>query len=222
MKYRLLVILLASMFSNMLYAQENVAGLSFKAGNNAVAGYFSAISLDVNSAPCKNFSLTGGLQYNFSSGFVAEARPAFYYDFPKMRLSVEALLHYLPQSNIHNVSVGGGFGIRARYFWAKLGYYHRSMVSDGSSLYEPFNVYYEFGVNILPSVAMCDLMVSITNNRIFDLERHYQPSFVLDCMFYPFDKWGIVLGCSYKPAGMFNISSDYFQFYANLGVCYKW
>ncbi len=222
MKQKLLLLLFVSLFSNILYAQENVVRFMLKAGNNAVSGNFSTVSLDVNSTPCNHFSLNGGLQYNFSSGFVAEARPSFYYDLPKMRLSVEALLHYLPQNNIHNVSVGGGLGIRARYLWAKLGYYHRSIVSKGSGLYEPFNIYYELGVNILPSVAICDLMFSISNNRIFELERHYQPSFILDCLFYPADKWGIALGCSCKPAGIFNISSDYFQFYANLGVCYKW
>lgn len=120
MKYRFLILLLVALFSNMLYAQENVVGLSLKAGNNAVSGNFSAVSLSVNSSPCNHFSLTGGLQYNFSSGFVAEARPALYYDFSKMRLSVEALLHYLPYNNIHNISAGGGLGLRARYLWAKL------------------------------------------------------------------------------------------------------
>ena len=222
MKNKLFIFLLFVIFSNSLSAQDNFLQLSLKAGNNAVLGNYSAVSLDVHSVPCKNFSLKGGLQYNFSSGLVAEARPAFHCDLPKMRLSVEAMLHYMPQYNMHNVAAGVGFGVRARYLWATLGYYHRSMVSHGSALYEPFNVYYEFSVNILPYVAICDLMFSISNSRIFDLERHYQPSFVLDCMLYPLDRWGIALGCCYKPAGMFNISSDYYQFYVNLGVCYKW
>jgi hypothetical protein len=54
------------------------------------------------------------------------------------------------------------------------------------------------------------------------LERHYQPSFAVEVWWYPNEKWGVQLGANYKPAGMFNISSDYYQMYGNIGVCYKW
>lgn len=222
MKYKIASLLFALTLSNLIYAQENRVELSLKGGNNAVYGNFAAVSMGVNTLPCKNFSLKGGLQYNFSSGLAVEARPAYCHDFSKIRLSAEALLHYRPQNGIHNVAVGCGLGIKARYLWAHLGYYHRSITAGGDSFYEPFNVYYELGLNILPSVKMCDLMLSVSNCRLFELERHYQPMFALDCMLYPFDKWGIAIGCCYKPAGIFNISSDYYQFYANVGVCYKW
>ncbi|MBO7231418.1 MAG: hypothetical protein J6V20_08465 [Bacteroidaceae bacterium] len=222
MRHKYILLLLFSVFSSLLYAQDNTVELSVKGGNNMALGNFVALSIDANTVPCKSFSLKGGLQYNFSSDFVAEVRPAYFYDLPKMRLSVEALVHYQPLNNIHNVAAGGGFGLRTRYLWATLGYYHRSITSGKSRFCEPFNLYYEFGVNVLPSVEICDLMFSISNSRIFDLERHYQPSLIVDCMLYPIEKWGVVLGACYKPAGMFNLSSDYYQFYANIGVCYKW
>ena len=222
MSYKYILLLLFINFSNLLHAQENSVALSLRGGNSMVLRNFVAVSLDTRCNPCENFSLKGGLLYNFSSGFVAEVRPAYYYDLPKMRLSVEALLHYVPQNNIHNIAAGAGLGLKMRYWWTTLGYYHRTIASCDSRFHEPFNVYYEFGVNVLPKVEICDLMFSITNSRIFDLERHYQPSITADCLFYPFDKWAIALGACYKPAGMFNLTSDYYQFYANLGVCYRW
>ena len=222
MKYKYIFLLFAFAFSNLIYAQENRVELSIEGGNNAVYGNYAAVSMGVCANPCKKFSLKGGLQYDFSSGFVVEARPAYYHDFSKVRLSVEALLHYMPRDIIHNIAVGGGVGVKARYIWAMLGYYHRSIASSLGCFYEPFNMYYELGVNVLPAVEFCDLMFSVSNSRIFDLERHYQPTFAVDCLFYPFSKWGVLLGCCYKPAGIFNITSDYYQFYANLGVCFKW
>ena len=77
MKYKIVSLLFALTLSNLIYAQENRVELSLKGGNNAVYGNFAAVSMGVNTLPCKNFSLKGGLQYNFSSGLAIEARPAY-------------------------------------------------------------------------------------------------------------------------------------------------
>ena len=54
------------------------------------------------------------------------------------------------------------------------------------------------------------------------LERHYQPSFIALCSYDLNDYLGLSMGVGCKPAGMFNLSADYYQSFLNLGVCYSW
>ena len=57
---------------------------------------------------------------------------------------------------------------------------------------------------------------------MFDLERHYQPSWIVRCAWEPSNRVGLVIDLCYKSAGMFNMSADYYQLYLKAGLCYKW
>jgi hypothetical protein len=222
MKQKYLFILTLMLFSTLAHAQRGGVSLNVKGGKNAVTGYFGAFSVEGFHSLEKNFSVKGGVQCTTNGNFAVEAHPSYFYDFASLRLHVEALLHYAPQSTFHNIAVGVGLGFRARYIHMTLGYYHRTIKSGNDRLDEPFNIYYELGVNCLPSIARWDLVLSISNSRLFELERHYQPSFGIDGWWYPSERIGVTLGLSYKPAGMFNITSEFNQLYSNLGVCCRW
>lgn len=208
--------------ANILLAQGGYVKLDIKGGNNTSLGNFASISLKASHCINSSFVIEGGGQYNTAKGFVTELRPSYHHNFKSGRLHIEALTHYAPYSNIHNYAFGGGIGYTARCFWATLGYYHRTIQSSGSSFNEPFNIYYELGISFLPQIAKWDLTISFTNSRIFELERHYQPTFSLDCWWHPNERISTTLGVHYKPAGMFHLTSDYYKFYANIGICYKW
>ena len=92
----------------------------------------------------------------------------------------------------------------------------------GESIKEPFNLYYELLINLLTMVEAWDLQLAITNSEIFELERHYQPTFLAQCRYDLNERLGLSMGIGCKPAGMFHLSADYYQSFLNLGVCYKW
>ena len=74
------------------------------------------------------------------------------------------------------------------------------LLPASSRIHEPFNIYYELCLNFLPMVRDWDLHFSITNSEIFELERHYQPSFIAECRHYPLPELGIIFGLGYKPS----------------------
>ena len=86
---------------------------------------------------------------------------------------------------------------------------------------EPFNIYYELRGYLLSAVEDWDLDLVVTHSEIFELARHYQPSFIAECRHYPLPELGIIFGLGYKPSGMFNMSADYYQTFLNLGICYR-
>ncbi|MBO7199655.1 MAG: hypothetical protein J6V26_06445 [Alistipes sp.] len=205
-----------------LHAQSEELTLGFKGGHNAALGPFAAASVEVDYELVDYFAIDGGAQYCSIGRVVAAARPRYFHDFGFGRLSGEVLLDYSYQGRMNSCAIGCGASVDIRGLWVKVGYYHRTMVLGTDRLCEPFNIYYELGVRCLPKLEHWDLDVVLTNCRIFELERHYQPSLAIDARWYPAERVGVLLGVNYKPAGMFNISSDYYQLYANVGVCYRW
>ncbi len=193
-----------------------------RCGYNASFGWYGTAAFTAQYSLPHFFHLKGGIQYNSIQRIAAEVRPAYFYDFECGRIHAEILCHYNRQGAINTICVGGGIGFTMPYIWANLGYYYRCFGYETLSLQEPFNIYYELGVNCLPKVEKWDLMIAATNSTLYDVERHYQPSLVVKSWWYPTSSVGIMLGAAYKPAGMFNISSNHYQTYINVGVQYRW
>ena len=203
-------------------AQSGDVSLGAKGGYCAPFGSFAAVSVQAKYAAAKHFALRGGTQYNTIARTTAEVRPQYFHDFNFGRISAELLFNYTYQSRLNSYALGCGATLDILHIWATLGYYHRTMTMTSDKVCEPFNIYYELGIRCLPRREKWDLNVILTNSQLLELERHYQPSVAVEAWWYPLEKMGIQAGVNYKPAGMFNISSDYYQFYANVGVCYRW
>ena len=222
MKRVLLLLILFTTCAGAVSAQEGRAMLGVKGGHNALFGHYASISADVDYEAQRHFAIYGGAQYGTIGSVAAELRPQYFHDFNFGRLSGELLLGGVYQGSVHNYVVGCGVELDVSYIWATLGYYHRTLKLGNESLLEPFNIYYELGIRCLPMCKLWDLNVVVTNSRHFEVERHYQPSLSVDAWWYPCDRFALQFGVCYKPAGMFHISSDYYQLYASVGVCYRW
>ena len=221
-KIILLLLLALGLGVGKVQAQQGEVLLGLRGGDNALLGAFSALSVEVDYSSEKHFSLRGGALYSAIEHGVVELRPRYFFNLNYGRISAEFLLHYTQQNSISNYAVGGGLAFDVRRVWASLGYYCRVMTLGVDAVREPFNIYYELGVRCLPRRERWDLNVIFSNSRFFELERHYQPSLVVEGWWYPLTRLGVQVGATYKPAGTFNLSSDYYQLYANVGVCYRW
>lgn len=219
---RTLVLFAALVAAGVALAQSGEVALGVKAGHNALCGGLAAVSVEAKYAAKTHFAIRGGVQYSTINRVLAEVRPQYYQNFEFGRLSGEVLFNYAYQSCMNSFAIGAGASLDMSPLWITLGYYHRTLKMGADIVAEPFNIYYELGVKCLPKRERWDLNVIVTNSRIFELERHYQPSFAVDGWWYPSAKLGVLVGANYKPAGMFHISSDYYQFYVNIGVCCRW
>ena len=214
--------LILSAASFCLQAQENELYLGLRAGHNAAFGTFAAVSLESDQSLSENFRINAGLRYNTIGKTAAESRPAYTYDFSWGRISAEALLACTNLSSVRSMSIGAGAGISGKWIGVKLGYYYRLYGGKAGYIKEPFNIYYELCADILPMIDSWDLQFLITNCEFLELERHYQPSFIAQSSYYMRHHLGLSMGIGCKPAGMFNMSADYYESYLKLGVCYRW
>ena len=216
----LLLILVSSPF--ILNAQNDEVKVGLRAGHNAAFGGFAAVSIEAVQRFCENFSLGGGLQYNTIGRTTLETLPSYNIPFDWGRLSVESLITYTCLSSINNVTAGAGVAIASKDVSGRLGYYYRIYCGKGGKITEPFNIYYELRTHFLKRIENWILDIVITNCEAFELERHFQPSFIAEGCYSPTSKLGISIGLGCKPSGMFNMSADYYQSYLKTGVCYRW
>ncbi len=195
--------------------------LGLRAGHNAAFGGFAAASIETLNT-FGNINLRAGVQYNTIGKTAIEARPAYAKRFGWGEIAPEVMLTYTNLSSTNSISAGAGVGVSGRWIGGKLGYYYRMYGNGGSRVQEPFNIYYELRANFLPMLDAWGLQLVITNSEIFELERHYQPTFIVQCSYDMKSRLGLVMGVGCKPAGMFNMSADYYQSFLNLGVYYRW
>lgn len=205
-----------------LSAQSGKVQVEARAGHNTVFGGFVAPSIEAEYSLQDYFAISGGVQYNSIGKTAIEARPSYFHDLKWGRISAEALLHYSYMSALNNHAAGAGIGLKSKWIDAKLGYYYRLYGANGYKITEPFNLYYHGTVHCLAIAQKWDLDLTITNCETFEVERHYQPSFIVQGWYYPKEFLGITLGATYKPSGIFHISTDYYQFYTKAGICYRW
>ena len=218
----ILLILLLISTQTVMKAQDDRMTLGVRAGHNNVFGAFAAFSLETEQTFCEDFSLRGGLQYNTIGRTALEAHPAYNIQFVWGNLSVEALVEYNNLNSINNFSAGAGACVDFKGVSARLGYYYRLYGGMGSRLTEPFNIYYEFRAHFLRKIERWNLDLAILNCEMFELERHYQPTYLLECMYSFGHHSSVLFGIGYKPAGTFNISADYYQSFIKTGICYRW
>ena len=214
--------LLLAFYSIAMNAQNNEVTLGLRAGHNASLGGFAAASLEASNTLSKNFKINSGVQYNSINKTSIEARPAYYMCLDWGKLSAEALLTYSNLSSTNNIAAGAGAQVESKWVDARLGYYYRIFGGQGGWIEEPFNIYYELRAHLIPTIENWDLQLAITNCETFELERHYQPTFLTQCSYYTKANIGISMSLGCKPAGIFHISADYYQAFLKLGVSYRW
>lgn len=221
LRYIILTVLIISN-ALLLNAQNREVSLKLSTGYNSPFGFFAATSVETIQPLYDNFRINGGLRYSSIGKFSAETRPEYFKYFNWGRVSAEALIAYTNLTSVSNLSFGAGVGISGKWIGLKLGYYYRQYGNKEGWIKEPVNIYYELSGNFLPMIEDWDLVLLITNSELCELDRHYQPSFIAQCSHYPGQHLGLNFGICCKPAGMFNMSADYYESYLKLGVSYRW
>ncbi|MBO7197698.1 MAG: hypothetical protein J6V28_02765 [Tidjanibacter sp.] len=221
-RHILLALLLLATTTFGAQAQSGGLSLGVRGGHNVVFGSFSALHLRAIQRFADNLAVEAGVQYNTIGRTAVEARPSYSLEFAWGRVSAETLLAFANQTSINTLSAGVGAGLSTRWVGAKVGCYYRMFGGQGGQIVEPLNLYYEFSANLLPRREEWKLQLLATNCEMFELERHYQPTFIVECHHNPNSALGISFGLGCKPAGMFNLSADYYQSFAKMEVSYRW
>ena len=171
-----------------------------------------------------NLRVRGGVRYTSFPAAGADLRPAWFHEFGCGRLVVEGTVSWMRQSRTDNICAGIGAGMELRRWWFMAGWYHRTISAAGYShtLSEPANLLYDVGVRVLAPESRWNILASLSNSSLLAVERAYQPTLAVRGLWYPGSRTGLWLEAAYKPAGLFNLSHNYYQSSLNIGFEYSW
>lgn len=220
---RILSFFLVVLLPSLAYASDRGdVRLDGHMGFNQTYGLYGGAALSSSFDVCGFLEFDSSVRYSSFGRTALDIRPSWFMPLPSGRLSAGVLAHYVYQNHTDDFCFGAGAGLELRWFRADLGYYCRIMSAGGSSVTEPFNLYYEFAFSCLPDVENWDLHAILSNCRPAQLERLHQPCVALECIFYPSSSVGIVLSADYRRTGILHVSSMFYQFYGSLGVKFRW
>ena len=215
----------SEMMDNM---EDRAVMVGMRTGYNVAFGGYGALSLETTQVIRGRVAIRGGVQYSSFGKTSLEARPSYMIGLECGKVSPEVLIAYTNLLSVNSFAAGVGVSGCFGTVSGRLGYYYRTFGSlvnkegQGRNIVEPFNVYYEVCIHLLRNIENWQLDLTITNNEIFELERHFQPSFIAECHYCHVGKMGLSFGIGCKLAGMFNMSADNYQTYIKTGVCYRW
>lgn len=206
------------------FARSGTARLDAVAGDNTVFGTFGGTQVSASHSCDRYFQVRGALRYYSFPSWTSDIRPGYFHDFRFGRISAEADLVVNSHSSTMNVCAGFSAAMHLRWFRMRLGYYYRRLSPVGlpGSLTEPCNLMYEFAADCLGRVDRWDLLVSVSNCGLGEMERVYYPTFSVDVGYRPHERIGLCLTLASRRAGMFNIAATHHQSSLSLGVKYIW
>lgn len=224
MRTRLICTTLLALFGwlGVAAAQERSISVGARGGYNLALGGYTAISLEGDYDLTEHWTVSGGALWSTIGRTAVELRRT--YKLPTEWGSVElgSILHYSRLAAYNNLAAGVGVGLSSSVVFGRFGYYYRAFGAEGGHISEPFNLFYELGFHLLPKVERCDLQLIFTNCELLELERHYQPSWILRSRWSLSERLGLVVEGNYKSAGMFHMSTNFYQLSIKAGLCYNW
>lgn len=193
-------------------------------GYNTHFGQWGAAAVSARHAMPRHFQIRGGVRIISYPAFAADLRPAYFHELNCGRITAGPVVSWLHQSGTDNICAGIGAGMQMRHWSFSLGWYHRTIRAAGyrRGLTEPSNLLYEIAANVMPPEHRWNILAAITNSALTAVERAYQPTVALTGVWHPSTHTGIWLRAEYKPAGVFNMSHNYYQSSLNLGFEYAW
>ena len=177
-----------------------------------------------------HFEMEAKLQFstaNVHTG-VVQLRPKFQLPVGELFIETDVLYKIVARNRMNDFNAALGLGYRMDYVSVTLGMFGRVMLDWGRSLYsdesyvtEPFNVLYRLEVFCRPQDNPWNLSFCISNLDDYQMERMWQPLFMVGAWYDVDDHWRLNFGAQCKPTGMFHLDATFYGATARAGFTYK-
>lgn len=164
---------------------------------------------------------------NVYSGTV-QLRPKF--ELPVGEMFIETDLRYraIARNRIGDITASIGVGYRMDYVSVTLGSFTRviddyalTWHEEGNYVVEPFNLLYRVEVFVRPQNNFWNLSFMFSNVDDYQMERMWQPLFMVGAWYDVADHWRLNFGAQCKPTGMFHLDATFYGATFRTGFTYK-
>lgn len=157
-----------------------------------------------------------------------DARPLFALPVGEMYIDTRLRYQAIVRNRIHEAAAALSLGYRMDYVDVEIGMFtrlmsafHREWHSEEEILTEPIDMLYSLEVFVRPQSSRWNLSLRISDFDDYQIERMWQPLFMLGGRYSPTERLSVLLQAQCKPTGMFHLNAAFYGATIRAGVSYK-
>ncbi len=199
-------------------------------GHNRTYGSMGNFDIDAFMPINQHFEMQADIRMstaNFYS-FGVQMRPKFALPVGEMFLEDRLMARLITRDAFNEVTQALSLGYRMQYVSIQLGMSTRLIIrqpyewhSTESIICEPFNVLYRVEGFVRPQTSPWNISLCVSNMDNYQIERVWQPMFMLGSWYDPTDHWRVRLYAECKPTGMFHLNATYYGAEVRVGAEYR-
>ena len=199
-------------------------------GYNYTWSHYGNLDLWTRVGLNKHFELDGAVQLSTANVYTLslDARPLFPLPVGEMYLDTRLLYKAVVRSRTHEMSAALGLGYRMDYVDVQLGVYSRFLMdfdyrwhSEDEIVAEPFGFLYSIEVFVRPQSSNWNLSFRFSDTDDYQIERLWQPLFMIGGRYSPTDRLSVLLQAQCKPTGMFHLNASFYGAVVRAGISYR-
>ena len=199
-------------------------------GHNRTYGSMGNFDIDAFMPINQHFEMQADIRMstaNFYS-FGVQMRPKFALPVGEMFLEDRLMARLITRDAFNEVTQALSLGYRMQYVSIQLGMSTRLIIrlpyewhSTESIICEPFNVLYRVEGFVRPQTSPWNISLCVSNMDNYQIERVWQPMFMLGGWYDPTDHWRVRLSAECKPTGHFHLNATYYGAEVRVGAEYR-
>ena len=178
----------------------------------------------------QHFEMQADLRFTTANthAFGVQLRPKFPLPVGELFIEDRLLAGFYKRDNFNDMVHAIGVGYRMDYVSVQFGMSTRLIIPipynwhDVSEItLEPFNLTYRVEVFVRPHTSPWNISACISNMTDYQIERMWQPIFMLGGLYNIDEHWRVNLSALCKPTGMFHLNAKYYAAEVRAGFAYK-
>ena len=199
-------------------------------GYNLTYQHHANFDLKARTTINRHFELDAALQLSTVNHYTAAVSTRAVFPLPVGDMYLQNRLMYklLCFAKLYDFNASLSLGYRMDYVNVELGLFARVMDewkrpvhSEVEPIIEPYNILYRIEAFVRPQASRWNLSLCFSNIDDYQMERMWQPLFMLGGYYCPADHWKVLAGVECKPTGMFHLNAQFYGVVARVGVAYK-
>lgn len=199
-------------------------------GHNLTYGSMGNFDIDAFMPITPYFEMQANIRMSTANTYAmgVQLRPKFALPVGELFLEDRIMARLFPSDAVNEAVNTLSFGYRMQYVSVQFGMSTRLIIpqpyewhSTESIICEPFNLLYRVEAFVRPQTSIWNISICVANMDNYQVERVWQPLFMLGSWYDVTEHWRVRLSAECKPTGMFHLNAAYYGAEARVGAEYR-
>lgn len=213
-------------FGQRRYSLSGLAEYSY----NNTWGHHANFNIQALMPINRHFEMEAKVQLSTANVYTGALymRPKFELPVGELFLETDIMYRAVARNRVGDITAALALGYRMDYVSLTLGVFSRVMDdwdrdwhTTDTYVVEPFNLLYRLEVFCRPQTNPWNLSFIFTNVDDHQMERMWQPLFMLTAYYDVAEHWRLNFGVQCKPTGMFHLDASFYSATARVGFTYQ-